>query len=436
MTYLTRPRTIPWYHAKLALGCTMLVATGLRAQASVPIREVSKPDAISAEHFGFILNVRPLANGYVFVNDGKARQLLILDTMLANRIVVIDSAASAVQSYGRTATPIIPYPADSTLFVDGATSTLLLYGPTGHFVRVLAPPKASDISNVASGPSGIDGNGNLIYVVVPKNRSVLGPSGSPTDMLSLSSDSSFVVRGSFDRRTVETIGVLSTPAGNRGRSMVVNGRLEYTMTYNPLTTRDEWAVFSDGAVGLVRGHDYHVDIVLADGTVVSGPKLPFDFKRVSDGEKRALIDSARAAHAKDDIAAASSSYIRPADTTTVRRPPGTLLVKPVSARAKAANVKWTEEYVPLDSMANYWPPLRVGAVKADLDAHLWILPTTSAQSRHGELVYDVVDNRGAMLYRVRMPVGRSIAGFGRYGVLYLMSRGANGWTLERSRVVQ
>lgn len=36
---------------------------------------------------------------------------------------------------------------------------------------------------------------------------------------------------------------------------------------------------------------------------------------------------------------------------------------------------------------------------------------------------------------VRMPSGRSIAGFGRGGVVYLMYRdGANGWFLERTKL--
>ena len=83
-------------------------------------------------------------------------------------------------------------------------------------------------------------------------------------------------------------------------------------------------------------------------------------------------------------------------------------------------------------------PLRTEAVKADADGNLWILPTTSAQSKHGELVYDVVNNRGVLTHRVRMPLERSIAGFGKGGVVYLMYRDADpkiGWTLERTNIV-
>jgi hypothetical protein len=50
------------------------------------------------------------------------------------------------------------------------------------------------------------------------------------------------------------------------------------------------------------------------------------------------------------------------------------------------------------------------------------------------LVYNVVDNRGEFRHRVLLPVGRSIAGFGRGGVLYLMTKSGTVWKLERARL--
>lgn len=96
----------------------------------------------------------------------------------------------------------------------------------------------------------------------------------------------------------------------------------------------------------------------------------------------------------------------------------------------------TVEFVPLKEIADYYPAIRPNAVKADLDGNLWILTTTSAQSKAGELVYDVVDHKGALTQRVRIPLGRSIAGFGHNGVVYLMYKdGTAGWALERTKVL-
>ena len=94
------------------------------------------------------------------------------------------------------------------------------------------------------------------------------------------------------------------------------------------------------------------------------------------------------------------------------------------------------EYVPLKEIADYYPAIRSGALKADLDGNLWVLTTTTAQAKQGELIYDVINNRGELFQRVRLPVGRSIAGFGHSGVVYLMFRdGTNGWFLERTKIL-
>jgi hypothetical protein len=45
---------------------------------------------------------------------------------------------------------------------------------------------------------------------------------------------------------------------------------------------DDWAVLADGSVAFVRGRDYHVDLVRADGTRASAVKIPFDWQRLTD----------------------------------------------------------------------------------------------------------------------------------------------------------
>jgi hypothetical protein len=75
-----------------------------------------------------------------------------------------------------------------------------------------------------------------------------------------------------------------------------------------------------------------------------------------------------------------------------------------------------------------------GAAIADRDGNLWILPR-SALSKNGELVYDVVNPKQGLVRRVRLPAGRSIAGFGKDGVVYLQAGDVtNGFTLERTVV--
>jgi hypothetical protein len=51
------------------------------------------------------------------------------------------------------------------------------------------------------------------------------------------------------------------------------------------------------------------------------------------------------------------------------------------------------------------------------------------------LVYDVMNARGELFERVRLPLGRAIGGFGKGGVVYLTSGDLkSGYHLERSRL--
>ena len=89
-------------------------------------------------------------------------------------------------------------------------------------------------------------------------------------------------------------------------------------------------------------------------------------------------------------------------------------------------------FVDAKTLPDYYPPFRAGSVRADLDNNVWTLPTTTLAGNTGGLVYDVIDDKGVLRRRVRVPAGRSIAGFGRNGIVYLMAREADGsWVVER-----
>lgn len=461
----------------VALASALLVAaTSVHAQQAVPIRDLSAVDAKAPANFGLIFGVRPLAGGKVLVNDGVRRQLVMLDANLANPTVVIDSVSEGGNSYGPRAAPLIPYLADSSLFVDGASLSLLVIDPTGKVAHVMAAPKPGDLRFLAGGASGVDAQGNLVYRgAMTINRSMIGPPGGapgqPPTMIQ-PPDSAPIVRANFETRTVDTIGRVKIQSGSRV-SMVqdANGKMEMKAIVNPLPTVDEWAVLSDGSIAFVRGHDYHIDWIRPDGKTASSPKLPFDWKRLTDDDKQKLIDSARtamdkaAADAKAAGANPMMAMMGAAGGAATGGAPGggagmevrVVMAGPGGGGGGAGmsigapgpggpggppnmqNFQMAApkiEFVPIKEIADYYPAIRSGAAKADLDGNLWILPTTSAQSKAGELVYDVVNAKGELFQRVRLPAGRSIAGFGHKGVVYLMYRdGTAGWFLERTRVL-
>ena len=447
--------------------------------SAVPIRALAAADAKTPAHFGNIFGLRQLAGGKVLVNDGVRRQLVMLDANLANPTVVVDSVSEGGNSYGPRAAPLIPYLADSSLFVDGSSLSLLVIDPNGKVAHVMSAPKPGDLRFLAGSASGVDGQGNLVYRgAMTINRSMLGPGAQPGQMPAMIQppDSAPIVRANFETRAVDTVGRVKIQSGSRmNMTQDANGKMTAKLTINPLPTVDEWAVLSDGSIAFVRGHDYHIDWIRPDGTRSSSPKLPFDWKRLTDDDKQKLVDSARTAMDKA-AADAKAAGANPMAATmgavagaatgggagggggggagmeirvmtmaggaggggggdrgmSIGAPgPGGATPSMQNFNMGAPQI----EFVPLKEIADYYPAIRSGATKADLDGNLWILPTTSARSKAGELVYDVVNNRGELFQRVRLPVGRSIAGFGHNGVIYLMYRDiAVGWFLERTKI--
>jgi hypothetical protein len=351
----------------------------------------------------------------------------------------------------------------------------LVIDPFGKVAHVMSAPKPGDLRFLASGASGVDPQGNLVYrgggQVTQVNRSAAGPNAAP--VVAQPPDSSPILRANFETRAVDTLGRVKLLGGPRiNMTQGADGKMIVKSTVNPLVTVDDWAVLSDGSVAFVRGHDYHIDWIRADGSRASTAKLPFDWKRLTDDDKQKLIDSARTAidkAAADLKAAAAKNGINGSTMGEVEKmaaamgatggmaggggamggmeirvvraegggggggAPMTFSTAPGGGMAMPA---MQTEFVPISEIPDYYPAIRPGAAKADLDGNLWVLPTTSAQAKAGELIYDVINNRGELFQRVRLPIGRSIAGFGRNGVVYLMYReGTTGWYLERTRIL-
>ena len=185
----------------------------------------------------------------------------------------------------------------------------------------------------------------------------------------------------------------------------------------------------DGTIAIVRGHDYHIDWLNPDGTRWSSPKMSFDWRRVDEAGKQKLIDSIRVLLDARDLGGRGGMSVGEARSHGVAEEQLHVVTNTDGAKTVPVGV----EFVPLKDIPDYIAPMRSGAVRADLEGHIWILPTTSAQSRKGGLVYDIVNRKGEIAERVELPAGRLLAGFGRGGAVYLLSneRGTTGWLSGR-----
>lgn len=410
-------------------------STVAQAQQSVRIIDLPAPDATSSTQFSSILNIHEFPNGRVAINDPTSRRLVLLDSKLAFERVLLDSALTQ-GSYGRNSVSLLNCNCSELWFPDLASRSILTFDQNGDQKRVISTPGSSDFVLILNARAIADTVNHLFYRArAPRTplpgRPVTGPQQNP--------DSTALLRASFETRTVDTLALLrslrtwtqyGTPDGGARIAVDI------------LASIDEWTALADGSVAVVRGRDYHIDWYLPDGTKVSSPKLAFDFKPLTNDDKSRMMDSTRKAELEKHRASYDRYRANPAsgggaEPVAAAGSDGRIRVR--SALGAPTTVGEyrapTIDDVPFDRMPDYYPPIRLGAVSGDLAGNVWILPTTSAQSRAGELVYDVVNRQKGLVARVRIPAGRSIGGFGRDGQVYLISRDANGqWTVERSKL--
>lgn len=433
------------------IAATLASTTGTaQVRTTIPIREVGVAQAVSADTVGFLYGVRELSDGRLLVNDAGARRLLLLDASLRVIRVVADSIAGSGISYGRRPTGIIPYVADSTLLVDLSARAFLVVDPQGVIVRVMSVPSPADIAfmwNPAFGAPGFDSRGRLIYRgwLMPSMRGTDHGGNAAIPAAPTIPDSAPILRADLDERTVDTLGWVRIPR-LRATMTPVPGGLRMTPTINPVSTIDDWALLGDGWIGIVRGQDYHVDWIAPDGGRLSSPKMPFDWKRLSEDEKAAIVDSTRKQLAKQTLsiagpgstsaaAAATMPLPNPAMATPHTMPTGGAAeAEPGRHRAAADTAQELPNVVPPDELPDYLPPvLRSGTMKADPEGNIWILPSTSSQGGSG-LLYDVINRKGEVFQRVRLPQGRVLLGFGAAGAVYMTSHNNGGPRLERARL--
>ena len=425
----------PMRNAITALTCGAVAASAQAApaQQGVPVVTVTPAVAKTTMTLGAVLGVRELPDGKVLVNDAGRRQIKIFDPALTNATVALDSAAGTSSSYGPRRSQIFPYLGDTTALAEILANDVLLLDRTGHVARTAALPQQDDgITPFAVRfpmPTAIDNRGRLLA------------RGGVTVRNGVMADSSLIYRADLDTRQIDVVG--SVHLGSRGErnrgDPPEDGKRVVTTIRQPVPTEDAWAVLSDGTIAFVRGQDYHVDWVFPDGTKSATTKLPFDWKRLTDEDKQKLVDSAKVVwDSLMVIRNARNAGPAPGrgegggDAAAGRGRSGGGAGEPGSSQGGSIQRMVS---VPISDIPDYYPPIHANSAMADLDGNLWILPTTSAQSQRGELVYDVVNPKKGLFQRVRMPVGRSIAGFGKGAVLYLQSGDmTNGFHLERVKL--
>jgi len=433
------------YALRFAKGIRMtalLVPAAVLAQRppTIPIRAIGAVTGTSAITFQQIQHLRALSDGRVLINDPGKRQVIMLDSTLAKPVVVIDSAGGA-NMYGQQAGALIPFAADSTLFVDRTASAFLVIDPRGMVTRVMSFPSGNQASYLTQpatyGYPAYSPAFGVVFRVPQPRPQVQRPREGEPEITRRFEDSAVVVTMAIKSRKLDSLTRLGTGSTVTMRLSANNNNTNTTTPIFPVF--DDWTVMSDGAVAVLRGREYRIDFFDGDAGRTAGPRLQYPWKQLDDAEKTHLVDSINTQRRKqfdemiDDMrkqAENPNQKIGPGgekiiivDGMPIRTYGGERMPPPTPP----ASVQTTDipDYLPATErgVANY---------RADADNRLWIRPKPAAGApRGGGAVYEIVDRTGTLIDRVQLPTGRTLAGFGPGGVVYLTTRDGNTTKIER-----
>lgn len=452
----------------LAKSLGLVLALALAAVSDAQDRNVIRPlgpvTARTAEPVN-VGGIRPLANG-VLVNDPRRRRVVLFDNQLSTFTVVADSTDETGNAYSGRIGGLYAYKGDSSLFVDPGSLSMLVIDASGRIARVLSVPRAQDAAMLSGAMAGAtwDGRGGLVYRGVFRPQFRGGPPGAgggtggnftPPEI----PDSAPILRIDFATRQVDTLGYIRTPKVKMDVTRTDDGRVSMRSQLNPLPVVDDWAVLPDGSIAFVRGRDYRVDWRAPDGTMTSSPKIAFDWQRLTDDDKVAFLDSLRAARERlgegaPGVAALGAALgvneaALGAGSPNIQiftgpggggGPPGgaggggrqrgdRASAGGGSGQRASAEVNFVEP----SELPDYKPAFFAGSVRVDTEGNLWVR-TIPTKAIPGGPVYDVIGRDGALIERVQVPEGRTIAGFGANGAVYLVARERGETHLERASI--
>ena len=400
----------------LVMATALVLTHGVAAQTAqgptkpIPIRDLGKVTAIARDTLGPRVVTRPLSDGRVLVGvfaygtpaDLGRRRVKLFDSTLQSYKLIFDSTSMP---------QLIRYFGDTTLALDQSSRSMIVLDAEGKTVRTMAIPKQQDFSGLVGfiRTAWIDPKGRLVYQGTLQRPPIASP---VLRQLPFLPDSAPIVRGDFDTRKVDTIAMVKIVKPGMLEVKETVGSVSVRAFVDPTSTADEWAMLPDGTIAIVRERDYHIDWIAPDGTRTSTPKMPFDWKRVTDDRKRAIVDSLKAT----------------VDTLRVQNQPATI-------QTPEGPVRLSVDFqpLPIDKLPDYEAPIGPGSVRADLEGNLWIVPSISAAAKGG-LLYDVVNRKGEIFERVQFPPGVALVGFGPRGVVYLNRVVGNSGFLQRATV--
>ena len=384
--------------AVLAAGIWLITRGGVTpgtAPEGLEVVALGEPEAVWGEPFSFVSTVREFSDGTVLVGDPLGQVVLHID-LAAGTADTIGGVGEGPEEY-RQPDAVWPLPDGRSLLVDLGNGRLTVLGPDLEFGATM-PYSMGDITRgeiVMALPQSVDDQGRLYF------RSF--------GMGALEQDSASVLR--FDPETEALDEVASYKLPETVTESVGDGANQnQRVSAIPLAPADAWGAAPDGRLVVARVGDYHLDWIGVDGSVTSGPPVPYTPVSIGRAEREEWALGRLEAAGGFQIAIA----VENGSMTT---------------RASRGGSSDDED----DDLDGYlWPevkpPFYDAPVRVDEFGRAWV-------RRHrdgGEPPqYDVFDGSGERRMVVEFPMGRRVISFGS-GVLYAAQTDEYGLqTLER-----
>lgn len=341
---------------------------------------LGSPTAEYLEGLSYVQSLREMPDGRLLVADPLSQELFFLDMETGARQSIGRPGGGPMEF--RQPDSVWPFGGGNSLMVDLGNARMVVLGADGSFgdtyPLVMGDPGPGS-SMLLLLPQGVDREGN-VYVT---QRPAFDPRGGQPG------DSSMVVRVHLSTQQVDTIARIKTQDLTVQRS---GGNVN--MRQIPLSPADGWGVASDGSVVIARSGDYHMEWHHPDGSVTSGPPIPFEPVPIRNAEKLAYLEAASAGGISIAIEAGGGGQ----RSMSLSRGGGRGGSDP-----DVNDYEWPETM----------PPMTNGRINVDPKGRAWVARNRAA----GEPPrYDVFGADGNRTTTVELAEGRRILGFGENSV--------------------
>lgn len=382
---MSRRRAISLASLAVVVAVGVVPVVSLAAQSKVPSVTLSQPEVELEETFDRISGLRELRDGRVVVTDVLAKSVALAD-FKAGTVTRIGREGSGPNEY-QFPRSLVALPGDTTLIVDVMQRRFLKVLPDGTPSGTIAWP--NEMGGVVT-VKGADQQGRIYF---QGSAFSFGGGGGPAQISERMPDTVPVLR--WDRKTqkVDTIARVKGPNLGVNVSGGQNNR-SVTIRQQPWSPQDDWSVTPQGAVGIVRVADYHVDWISPTKQVTSGSKVPYAKVKVTEADRE--------------------EYLR-----RMRNPRGRMMMTDGGGGPPGgggpAGARPPQPAEPQVDFPEEKPPFAEQSAMMTPDGQLWVRRSATVGT---PTTYDVFDATGKQLRQVVLPKNASVAGFGN-GTVYV-----------------